>query len=69
MHSRVFFLVNTVKRFGVIDEAYSNVALELVGFLDDLLQCLNQFDGVPTGLISSLYFGKRADKCCFDAVV
>ena len=73
-----FFLINTVilintdhtvKRFGVINEANSNVALKLVGFLDDLLQCLNHFDGVPTGLVSSLLFGKGADKCCFDTVV
>ena len=54
---------------GVINETYSNVALKLVGFLDDLLQCLNHFDGVPAGLVSSLFFGKGADECCFDAVV
>ena len=64
-----FFLINAVKRFGVINEANSNVALKLVGFLDDLLQCLNHFDGVPTGLVSSLFFWKGADKCCFDRVV
>ena len=57
MRSRVF-LINAVKRFGVINEANSNVALKLVGFLDDLLQCLDHFDGVPTRLVSSLFFGK-----------
>ena len=68
MRARVF-LINTVKHFGVINEAYSNVALKLIGFLDDLLQCLDHFDGVSSRLVSCLLFGKGADECCFDAIV
>ena len=63
------FLINTVERFGVINKAYSNILLKLIGFLDDFLQCLNPFDGVSYRLVSSLFFGKGADKCCFNAVV
>ena len=52
----------------VVNKAYSDISLKLIGFLDDLLQCLNHFDDVSSRLVNSLFFGKGADEC-FNAAV